>query len=919
MNSTLAVQKDEMTTQFETPRVRGFVPSMWPWVLGAVMFGVFLVTLSPWVTPYNLGEVLDLANWNQNSEAFGPVTFIITAPLRWLSPGRIPLALNLFSAFCGALALVTLARSVALLPHDRTHEQREREDSEFSILTMWASWLPPLFAVLVCGLQLTFWQQATIGTTEMFNLLIFAYVIRCLLEYRISGEESWLTKFAVVYGLGMANNWAMVGFFPAFLAAMIWIKGLGAFSPRFIIRTFCLGLAGVSVIFLLPVLNKVFHGSPQTYWQMLRALLSADKKILTVFPKDVVRVLALTSLLPVFVMGIKWASYFGDNSPLGIFLATSMFHIVHALFLLTCLWVALDSPISPRQMGFGIPFLTFYYLGALAIGYLSGYFLLVFGVEKSRHPVHPIVRALKFSVVAGVFLLLIGGPALMLRKNLPHVEAIKKGTQFYENYINEVARLLPSKGAVVLSDDSFRLGYLQAALCRNEGHTPHLLVDTARLEQEPGYLRYLEKSNPGYQLSGPWTNIPPDAIPVLGKVRVLQHLAATHPIYYMHPSFGYYFEGFYAEPHGLIYQLKPYPEGTWDVPALSKTLIAENQLYWKKLYDEVLPPLIDYVAKPSLPPTSTPWKKTLDKLHLKPEVETLAFPAAVYYARVLDEWGVQLLTCGLRDEADKCFDEVVKLNPRAISARVNKNLDESLAAGKKLTIRPAKEIEKSLEQYSGGWTELLRTDGPIDDPSFRSELGLTFATGWNSRQAIQEFHRVRTLVPDDARISLQLAQLFIYVQDHTNGLSLLLPYSQGYSLALSNIDNVLKSYPNLPTALFMKSYTLMQMKSYEQAIDPLTHYLANTKETNDYRGHLNRAIAYYKMGNYDAAKSDYEVVGRIDPKVYQVYYGLGEIAYLQKDKDAAIKNYQLYLTNAPPDTEEAKNVNARLKELKTGP
>jgi len=37
-------------------------------------------------------------------------------------------------------------------------------------------------------------------------------------------------------------------------------------------------------------------------------------------------------------------------------------------------------------------------------------------------------------------------------------------------------------------------------------------------------------------------------------------------------------------------------------------------------------------------------------------------------------------------------------------------------------------------------------------------------------------------------------------------------------------------------------------------------------------------------------------------------YRLGEIAYRQNDPRTAIKNYQLYLTNAPHATDEAKSV-----------
>ena len=66
--------------------------------------------------------------------------------------------------------------------------------------------------------------------------------------------------------------------------------------------------------------------------------------------------LALTSLVPVFSISIRWASYFGDTSKLGIALATFMFHLVHGLFLVACIWVALDPPFSPCNRGFGSSF-----------------------------------------------------------------------------------------------------------------------------------------------------------------------------------------------------------------------------------------------------------------------------------------------------------------------------------------------------------------------------------------------------------------------------------------------------------------------------------------------------------------------------------------------------------------------------------
>ena len=133
-----------------------------------------------------------LAGWFWQPEFLSPAYYLVTLPLRWLPERLIPLATNSFSALCGALALAQLARSVALLPHDRTRDQRDHASVKQFFLNVPLAWLPPIFAVLVCGLQLSFWEHATNGTVEMFDLLLFSYVVRSLLEYRIDLQEGRL-------------------------------------------------------------------------------------------------------------------------------------------------------------------------------------------------------------------------------------------------------------------------------------------------------------------------------------------------------------------------------------------------------------------------------------------------------------------------------------------------------------------------------------------------------------------------------------------------------------------------------------------------------------------------------------------------------------------------------------------------------
>src|SRR5262249_13624498 len=120
------------------------------------------------------------------------------------------------------------------------------------------------------------------------------------------------------------------------------------------------GAAGLSLYLLLPIVQSFNDLASIPFWQGLKANFGNQDGVLVVLFKQgrqTLSLLALTSILPIILIAIKWASYFGDTSKIGIWLATSMFHVVHGLLLADCIWTAFDPPISPRHMGRGIPFL----------------------------------------------------------------------------------------------------------------------------------------------------------------------------------------------------------------------------------------------------------------------------------------------------------------------------------------------------------------------------------------------------------------------------------------------------------------------------------------------------------------------------------------------------------------------------------
>ena len=135
--------------------------------------------------------------------------------------------------------------------------------------------------------------------------------------------------------------------------------------------------------------------------------------------RKLVLLLSLTSILPVLMMGIRWASFSGDTSQAGNLLTKLMFQVVHAVFLGGCLWVGLDPSSSPRNQSIGIPFLSFYYLAALSIGYFSGYFLLLAEAPASRWRRPSAGARLMNQVLAFVvWAALLVMPTLLVFKNL---------------------------------------------------------------------------------------------------------------------------------------------------------------------------------------------------------------------------------------------------------------------------------------------------------------------------------------------------------------------------------------------------------------------------------------------------------------------------------------------------------------------
>ncbi len=774
-----------MATEQKLGVPRRFVTAVLPWLVGGVGLLVYLLTLNRWVPLNGLGMVARVSGWAWQPALDHPLTWAVLYPFRWLPQGWIPLALNLFTAMCAGLVLVLLARSVALLPHDVTRDDPFRQVNEISILSTPTAWIPPVLAAIVCGLQLSFWEHATSVTGAMIDLLLFAYIIRCLLEFRIDQDEAWLSRCACVYGAGMANDWAMIGYLPIFIAALVRITGFGViYNRRLLRRTLLWGLVGLSLYLWLPVLHSFSWQGAVGFWAALKANLKSQKDVLGFLRRPAFRVLALTSLLPLLVLSIRWKSHtvqFGDDSRLGVFLTKTTVRIVHALFFVVALWIGLDPTFSPRHLGLGTPMLTYYYLSAMVAAYCAGYFLLMgsSAVEQERAKAVKPPRALVASdpqaaerrlgrlAAATVWVVLGVLPVALLWRNSGQISATN-GPAVRE-FARQLCADLPAGRSVVLSEDPRQLFLLRAELGASGDGKDALPLETRSLGSAQ-YHRFMAN-----QFRSRW----PVALPtneVLGPlemVRLVSAFAKQGEVAYAHPSSGLFFEWFVDRPNGLIHRLVQRREKDTLPQTLEPGAVAANEQIWQQRWTGTLGTLAEQAkAKPHCGP---PWAwPLLAKLRLTGDQNATASALGAVYSKSLNYWGVQMQRLGRWAEAGVWFERALALNPANLAAQINAKYNQHCQRGDRKRLEGAA-VEKEFQDLFGAyrnWGDILNANGPVDEPTFLLRAAQALLPGGNYRQAAKEFARCGELAPEWAEPKLWLALSYIGRRDFAGALAL---------------------------------------------------------------------------------------------------------------------------------------------------
>ena len=182
-------------------------------------------------------------------------------------------------------------------------------------------------------------------------------------------------------------------------------------------------------------------------------------------------------------------------------------------------------------------------------------------------------------------------------------------------------------------------------------------------------------------------------------IRSIQILVLTNSVYYLHPSFGYYFEYYSAEPHGMVYKLIAYPATTLLEPHLTPALEEENDRFWADAEQIALKPLEQAVSPPR-PGAAPNFMESLQKeIHLEKERNTTASLLGTYYSRALDYWGVALQKAGRLTNAAVFFTRAMDVNPDNIVAEVNLECNKN-PAGRTSQLGPDLEIRRG-QSFAG--------------------------------------------------------------------------------------------------------------------------------------------------------------------------------------------------------------------------
>ena len=930
-----------------------------PLFVAVAAFALYAATMGGGVTANSLLLTSKLAGLDDAPMVGQPLLWLVTLPFHLLPIAWVPLALKLLAAALAAAILGLLTRTIQLLPWDHPWNAASRLTCAIPILT----------ACVLCGLEFSFWQEATSAPGELLDLVLMAAAACLLLEYNIRKQARWLDAAAVIWGLGMAENWLMTITVPLFVVAVIWIEKLRFFRWAFVLRLAGLGFAGFAVYAVLPMFNGLNPHSSLTFGDAWLASLYHTKNAI-LLPYRICRghhllILAVTVsfLVPMLPLLIRMRDE-GTHNKSGVdIFQLWLYRSLRFCLLIVCFWLALDPTPGARHMirqelNFPMPLLTFDYLNALGAAFLIGNLLLISQLvvrDEYRRPRSTFPWKRIAVPVAGVGLAI--GAAGLLVRNAGTI--VHLNFHPLERFGDLAVESLPADRGAVLSDFPEKLRVFEVALARY-GRRDWVAVDT-RVLSSVKYRAQLEKQQPvGWLTDKNRRELSPAE-----TTQLLEEVARNERLFYLPPSYGHFFEVFYIEPAGSILELKLRNKDPFNVPPLSTNTLQANEKFWAAHWKAEF-------AACSVHRESSAWTKKMAKCGLIPAGCEQDQVLGDWVSLPLDEWAVELQKQGHLLDAQVRLDQALQLNTNNISARITFACNTNLQAGLRLGLQ---DINVVLGQIGNPdrITNILNNCGPYDEPTMDFLAGSLLFSHGLLIQAAEQLERARVLAPGALPPDVALAEIYnqLRMPDRSRAmidqirqetrsvstnsaldLNLALLESSSWLMqtnlanARQSLQAVVKKHPDDPEVasrvfstylafgdvtnaldlleerltkmpddvqtLNAKATVLMQAGHPADALPVLDHILLLTNLT---AARVDRAFAQLDLQNFALAKGDLMQLQSAGSSPDSVNFGLALVAEHYTDTNAARHYFQLCLSNTPTEGALWQQAHAHLQAM----
>ncbi|MEM7725384.1 MAG: tetratricopeptide repeat protein [Cyanobacteria bacterium P01_A01_bin.45] len=125
---------------------------------------------------------------------------------------------------------------------------------------------------------------------------------------------------------------------------------------------------------------------------------------------------------------------------------------------------------------------------------------------------------------------------------------------------------------------------------------------------------------------------------------------------------------------------------------------------------------------------------------------------------------------------------------------------------------------------------------------------------------------------------------------------------QEYLQAVDALTQAIESNPEYTAAHYSRCLAYLELQDNQNAIQDCDRAIkSSSKKSENYlsEAYLNRGLAYYRQGNYQAAISDNYQVIKLKPHDFRAYYNLGITVAATGNYQQAIHAFNIALTQVP--------------------